>query len=68
MNRFKYLRQKNNFTMKYISSFLNIKYQQYQRYEKNVEPSISIYIELAKFYNTSIDYLCFLTDDPRPYS
>lgn len=67
MNRIKELRIDNDLKMYQVAKFLNIKYQQYQRYEKNVTPNISIYILLAKYYNTSIDYIVGLTDEIKPY-
>ena len=40
----------------------------YSKYEtgENDIPTI-ILIKLAKYYNTSIDYLLGITDDPKPY-
>ena len=42
--------------------------QTYSRYEKE-EITIDIFrlIQLAKYYNTSIDYLVGLTDEQKPY-
>lgn len=67
MNRIKQLRIDNDKTMKQIAEYLNIKYQQYQRYEKNVTPHIDIYILLSKLYNTSIDYIVGITNEIKPY-
>ena len=45
-----------------------MKQQQYARYEKGInEIPFSYIIELAKFYNVSIDYLAGLTNETKPY-
>lgn len=67
MKRIKELRIDNDIKVKDIARYLNVKYQQYQKYEKNVTPRLDIFIMLSKFYNTSIDYIVELTDNPIPY-
>ena len=55
-------------TQKQISQILNMSQTGYNQYEigKNDVPT-KILIELAKFYNTSIDYILELTDEQKPY-
>lgn len=66
--RLKDLREDKDLLQKEIAEILNIKQQQYSRYElgKNDVP-VSILIELAYFYNTSIDYLVGITNESKPY-
>lgn len=68
MNRLKDLREDKDLFQRDVANFLNIKQQQYSRYEllQNDVPT-SILIELSLFYNTSIDYLLGLTDINKPY-
>lgn len=66
--RIKELREHNNYTQRQIAEILKIKYQQYQRYEKNIFPlKIEYLIQLAKIYNTSTDYILGITDEKEPY-
>ena len=64
--RIKDLREDNDKTQTEIAEILNMKYQQYARYE-NGEREIPVHhlITLAKYYNVSIDYLCGLIDTPK---
>lgn len=66
--RLKDIREDKNLTQKEIAEFLNMKQQQYSRYENGTnEIPFEYIIKLAKFYNVSIDYLAELTNDPTPY-
>jgi len=63
------LREDNDKFQKDIAKFLGISQQYYSEYEKgNRTLTIEHLIKLAKFYNTSIDYLVGLTDEIKPYS
>ena len=68
MNRLKEIRIESQKYQKEIASILNVSQPQYVRYEtgENKMP-IEKYIKLAKFYDTSIDYLACLTDEKKPY-
>ena len=58
LKRLKDLREDNDLTQKYIADMLNMKQQQYSRYEKGeYELPLSCLIKLAKFYNVSTDYI-----------
>lgn len=69
MLRIRQIREDNDLTQKEISKILNCTQQTYSRYETG-EITIDIYnlIKLAKFYNTSTDYLLGLTNNSKPYT
>lgn len=47
---------------------LNVAQTTYSDYENGkINMPTSILIKLAELYNTSIDYLLGMTDNPRPY-
>ncbi|MBE6697983.1 MAG: helix-turn-helix transcriptional regulator [Ruminococcaceae bacterium] len=49
-----------------IAEILNIKQQQYARYEQGIyEIPLHHLVTLAKYYNVSLDYLAGLIDVPR---
>ncbi len=64
--RIKDLREDNNLSQEEVAQALGIKQTQYSRYElgKNAM-HISRYIDLARYYNVSLDYLTGLIDVPR---
>lgn len=66
--RIRALREDHDLTQKKIAEILNMSQTGYSKYEtgENDIPT-RILIELAKFYDTSIDYLLEITDDPKPY-
>lgn len=66
--RLKELRKFHNLTQKEISKLLEISSQQYSLYETG-KRQIPIFLlaKLAKFYNTSIDYIVEDTDKLTPY-
>ncbi|MBR3613981.1 MAG: helix-turn-helix transcriptional regulator [Clostridia bacterium] len=67
-NRLKELRENYNLTQSQISKFLNITSPQYCLYETGKRPiPILLLSKLAKFYNTSIDYIVGDTDEIIPY-
>lgn len=67
--RLKELREDHDLTQAQISKYLNMSQTGYSKYEtaENDVPT-KILIELAKFYNTSVDYLLELTNDTKPYN
>lgn len=68
MNRLKDIREEKGLFQKDIANLLKISQQFYSRYEKEeVQLPIEKYKILAKFYNTSIDYLVCLTNEKKPY-
>lgn len=66
--RIRDLREDKDLTQKQIGQVLNMSQTGYNQYEigKNDIPT-KILIELAKFYNTSVDYLLDITDEIKPY-
>ena len=66
--RIRDLREDKDLTQKQIGQVLNMSQTGYNQYEigKNDIPT-KVLIELAKFYNTSIDYLLELTNEKKPY-
>lgn len=66
--RIRNLRIDHDFTQKQIAEYLNIKQNTYSQYEIGVlNYPIDILIKLSAFYQTSVDYLLGLTDNPIPY-
>ena len=62
------LREDHDKTQKQIAELLNMQLTVYQRYERGErELPLRAAIKLAEFYNTSIDYIVGLTDEPNPY-
>ena len=66
--RIRDLREDNDLTQKQIADYLNCSQVSYSYYEigRRGIPS-DVLIKLAKFYNTSIDYLLGLTNCIKPY-
>ena len=66
--RIKDLREDSDLTQKDISKILNISQIAYSYYELNRRSiPLEILSKLADFYNTSIDYLVYRTDEIKPY-
>lgn len=67
--RLKELREHNNLSQYDIAKILNIKQEQYWRYEKGIRNiQLKYLILLAKYYNTSTDYILGITNEKTPYS
>ncbi len=65
MNRLSQLRIAKGLNMKEAARLLNMPYTTYVNYEKGMrEPNSETLIALAKFFDTSIDYLLCKTDSP----
>lgn len=67
--RIKDLREDHDLTQKEISNFLNITQVAYSYYElgKRSIP-LEVLVKLADYYNTSVDYLLYRTDELKPYN
>ena len=64
--RLKALREDRDLTQTDVAKVLHTTYQYYSTYEAGKrEMPLSRAIELAKFYNVSLDYIAGLTDTPR---
>ena len=66
--RLKELKEDSDLTQSQIAKYLNMSQTGYSKYEtgENDIPT-RILIDLATFYNTSIDYLLELTNETLPY-
>ena len=65
-HRIKDLRSDHDLTQKAIAEKLGMHVTQYQVYERGeVKIPIEFFIDLARLYNVSIDYLAGLTDTLR---
>ena len=69
IDRLKEIREDNDYKQIDLAKLLKVTQAQYSRYELgvNIIPIEKLVI-LAKFYNTSIDYLVGITDERKPYS
>ena len=67
-NRIRDLREDKDLTQTHVAKMLGMSQTGYSKYEtgENDIPT-SVLIQLARFYNTSIDYLLGETNDPRRY-
>ncbi len=66
--RIKDIREDRDITQCEIAALLHIKQNTYSQYENGRRQlPIDLLIALAKYYETSTDYLLGLTNDPRPY-
>ena len=66
--RIKDLREDKDLTQREIAEHLHIKQNTYSQYENGQRQiPITLLISLAKFYNTSTDYILGLTNNPKAY-
>ena len=66
-NRIRDMREDHDLEQKDLANVLGISRQYYSRYELGqIDLPIRHYITLAEFYNVSIDYLCGISDIPKP--
>ncbi len=62
------LREDKDLTQAQLAEYLKIHQTTYSDYEiGRLNIPIDVFIKLARFYKTSIDYLTGLTDNPTPY-
>ncbi len=66
--RIKDFREDRDWTQQYMANLLHISRSAYSAYENgaNAVP-IEILIQLARIFETSVDYLLEQTDNPNPY-
>ena len=66
--RIRDLREDNDLTQKEISQILNISQVAYSYYEINKRNiPLELLSKLADYYNTSVDYLLYRTNNNKPY-
>ncbi len=67
--RLKELREDLDIKQQTIANYLHIKQNTYSQYENEQRQiPIEMLIALAKFYDTSVDYILGLTDIKTPYN
>ena len=68
MNRLKELREDKDLFQKDIAKILNMSQTGYSQYETETNDiPTDILKKLSEYYNTSIDYLLYQTDERKPY-
>ena len=68
INRLKEIREDRDYKQSDIANVLGTTQQQYSKYELGIQLiSVERLVKLAKFYNTSVDYLIGLTNERRAY-
>ena len=68
MMRIRDLREDRDLTQKQVADHLHIKQNTYSQYETGQRQlPLDALIALAKYYNTSTDYILGLTDEQSPY-
>jgi len=66
--RLKEMREDSDIKQKEIADYLHIKQNTYSQYENGQRQiPIDMLIKLAKFYNTSVDYILELTSTKERY-
>lgn len=66
--RIKDLREDRDITQKELAEYLHIKQNTYSQYENgHRQLPVDALIALARYYNTSTDYILGLTNNPTPY-
>ena len=69
LKRIRDLREDKDLYQKDLAKVLNVSQAQYSRIENGEnEITLDSLIRLAKFYNTSTDYILGLTDNKKRYS
>ena len=69
MNRLRDLREDKDLRQSQLATMLGISQTTYSRYEtEELNIPVDTLIKLAKYYNTSIDYLVGFTDKKAPYN
>ena len=68
IERLKEIREDKDYKQSDIAKVLNTTQQQYSKYELGLQViPVERLVKLAKFYNTSVDYLIGLTNERKPY-
>ena len=68
LHRLRGLREDKDLSQQEMAAFLNIGQSTYSDYElEKVNIPIDSLRKLAEFFNTSVDYILDVTDEPKPY-
>lgn len=66
--RLRHLRREHNLTITNIAEILHCNHEVYRRYEKGLnEIPVWALIELAKYYNCTVEYITGRTDLREPF-
>lgn len=66
--RLRDLREDNDYTQAFVADYLCIRQNTYSQYENELRQiPISSLIKLSELYNTSIDYIVGITNNPKKY-
>lgn len=67
-SRIRDLREDKDLLQKHIAEYLHCSQVAYSRYELGTRDiPTQVLIQLAEFYNTSVDYILGLTNEKKPY-
>ncbi len=67
--RLRDLREDHDMTQAALAGLLHIKQNTYSQYENGQrQVPVEVLIQLAFIFQTSIDYILEITDNPKPYS
>lgn len=62
------LREDNDLTQRDLANYLHIKQNTYSQYETGRRQiPVDMLVQLADFYDTSVDYILQLTNESKPY-
>lgn len=68
MNRLKDLREDKDMLQKDVAKLISTSQTNYSKYElEKIEIPKKVLIQLAYFYNTSVDYILGITNETKPY-
>lgn len=66
--RLRDIREDQDITQSEIAEYLNVRQNTYSQYEtEKRQIPIETLIKLARYFNTSVDYILNLTDEKKPY-
>ncbi len=66
--RLKDLREDRDYTQSFIADYLCVRQNTYSQYENEQRQiPIAALIKLSELYNTSVDYILGITNDPKKY-
>ncbi len=67
--RLRDIREDRDITQSEIAAYLSVRQNTYSQYETGKRQiPIEHLIRLAVYFDTSVDYILGLTDEPRPYA
>lgn len=66
--RLRDLREDHDLSQREIAEYLRCDQSLYSKYERgDRQTPLTVVVQLAQYYQTSVDYIVGLTDTPRPY-